>query len=339
MQNGKTGGDSPQTPQPIEIPAAKIPTFIAGGGTTVDKEVTDLQIGETEKNLASAIPQQPLTETAPQSTSGSDMPIQASGTEGLFTDRTSLSQQATSSLQEAAAANAPPELTYASEEEGLAAHQAAEERRQREAYQEELSRQQNELEQQRRDQAVAAAETDVTSTPAVYGPGGDYVLSGVSGYSGGERIRLDHVTKFMDRIAWAEESNRPCLLANLSGAKVLEFKHCDRTFDLLASWPDHKSVGGLGLIRSLRVCNNNKDNKRLKGIQIWGAAIDDNGNRVDQPESTYESNANCATWGEVVRCPSGKRATGLLIHANDAAGAGLQIVGLELICRGITQTN
>ena len=123
MQNGKTGGDSPQTPQPIEIPAAKIPTFIAGGGTTVDKEVTDLQIGETEKNLASAIPQQPLTETAPQSTSGSDMPIQASGTEGLFTDRTTLSQQATSSLQEAAAANAPPELTYASEEEGLAAHQ------------------------------------------------------------------------------------------------------------------------------------------------------------------------------------------------------------------------
>jgi hypothetical protein len=88
-------------------------------------------------------------------------------------------------------------------------------------------------------------------------------------------------------------------------------------------------------IRGIRVCNNDNSKHRLKGIQILNGGIDDNGERIDLPDTNSSEHANCDVWDNSTNCPSESLATGLLVHSNDSGGGRQEIVGLGLICRRI----
>jgi len=106
-------------------------------------------------------------------------------------------------------------------------------------------------------------------------------------------------------------------------------------------------------VRAIRVCMNN-GNTRVKGFQIRGRKIDDNGNVVDLP-SRYPDSAgtsgmsalldlnapsdqrnNCnGKWKKWVQCPVGRIATALSVHY--AAGSTPRsVTGIALKCREVS---
>lgn len=82
---------------------------ILGRALSAD-EVRQLQIGETEKNLAATQPQQPLSGTLPAPASGSALPMQAPGTESLF-GGSGLSEEATDAMVAARQDSGPIDMT------------------------------------------------------------------------------------------------------------------------------------------------------------------------------------------------------------------------------------
>jgi hypothetical protein len=249
-------------------------------------------------------------------------------------------------------------LEYESEEAALAAQRAREEAASQVQQDQdpeaaaESARQQNELEEQRRDEAAADVEAQAsggTTTPAsnpadrtLYGPDseGSAVLSEVSGYAGAVRRPLEHTLAFINVIYWDEKSDRPCTI-QVDNRGAPDFGQDTKR------WSSCGNPSGVGenvgfreavVIRSLRVCNNGRDNRRLKGLQIWGGEINIEGQRIDLPDADAEYLSNCREWGNVARCPAQHLATGIIVHANRATTNVDQIVGLQLICRRIVAT-
>jgi hypothetical protein len=110
------------------------------------------------------------------------------------------------------------------------------------------------------------------------------------------------------------------------------FSGTTRTVKTNSTWP----------INSLTVCND-LSSSRLKGIRIYGKNIADLHTVSRQPGDISDSeqmpNCNARGWSKVTAsCPVGQRATGVMIHAQDAGGSdNAEIVGLALICRAVTR--
>jgi hypothetical protein len=180
-----------------------------------------------------------------------------------------------------------------------------------------------------------------TGTPV---PVGDPVLTSRSGFAGDVARTVDLVDSFMSRIFWREEADRPCIVTVRSGdtgdAETLSLPGCgavtverDNTGFVelqLADEPDTAVAIG-----QLQVCNNANDNKRLKGLRIWGDRINSDGSTTYIPNSDEDTMPNCARWRTSVLCGPGYAATGLVVHATNASGNNQQITGLQMICRRI----
>lgn len=202
---------------------------------------------------------------------------------------------------------------------------------------------------------VAPQPSQATASPGGdFYPAGPETITAVSGVNGNivKRLDLSSFNAFVSEIVWSEVSNRPCRLI-IQGAQLLDgnvagqpverqaefgcslgtiFDGSSRSVATNSTWP----------VNSLLVCNN-ESSSRLKGLRINGKNIAELDTMSYQPGdlSDTEQLPNCTTggWSKVTaNCPVGQRATGVMIHAQDAGGdEKAEIVGLALICRAVTR--
>lgn len=67
-------------------------------------------------------------------------------------------------------------------------------------------------------------------------------------------------------------------------------------------------------VTALQVCTsgqNNPDNRRIKGLRIWGARLGSQGQLVGSSEMHEERRTNCSQWYPRLECPVGQVAVGL----------------------------
>lgn len=142
-------------------------------------------------------------------------------------------------------------------------------------------------------------------------------------------------------IAGAEKQDHPCFM-EFTWARRNDTEHrnftttwknepCDGDENTDNSFEFNRlaSRDGRFGIASLRVCNNNKDNKRLKGVEIKQVGEILESGVVSAGlnfEGKYER-ANCATWDKASDCDPGEIAVGVNIYFDDEGAT-----GLELIC-------
>ena len=178
------------------------------------------------------------------------------------------------------------------------------------------------------------------------GPTGAAALSLVSGTVGDIHSTLDFESGFVSVLGWGESSDRPC-------AMVVRGWQPDDSADRYARIGDHRNIGSncsvaatweVALdnmidkaISMVAVCDNDRSstNRRIKGLRIWGHRINDDGTTTFVQAADSHSLTNCREWRAAVMCPTGKLATGIVIHSNEAGGGREQITGLQLVCRSI----
>jgi hypothetical protein len=163
----------------------------------------------------------------------------------------------------------------------------------------------------------------------------DRVWGGVSGFSGTGSHEVDLRNRFLGQITWAERLDRPCRIRvddtnGFSNADYETWESCD-------NFGDRRSVpANEYLFRQLRVCHNDRDDNRLKGIQVWRGGFNQDGQSVSLPDSESAVHSNCRRWADhSSQCPSGYMATGLQVFTKRNSNGAEWITGLELICRGI----
>ncbi len=185
-------------------------------------------------------------------------------------------------------------------------------------------------------------------------PSGPVVASAVAGRSGSIRRDMTFPSyyegAFLNAITWKESGDRPCEFGtrgwipssdgvNHFGAtgSIKVGSNCSDS--ALPIFDSNKRVSlndqTFAAITSLRVCNNDNNNFRLKGITIQGTHINEDGSlgleaNVDSHELT-----NCKVWSDLVRCESGKVATGIRLHASPARGDRAQVTGMQLLCQSV----
>lgn len=106
-------------------------------------------------------------------------------------------------------------------------------------------------------------------------------------------------------------------------------------------------------VRALRVCMN-RDNTRVKGLQVRGRKIDENGNVSDLPARYPDSSSssgltplvdlnapsdqrpNCDGWKKWVECPKNQIATAITAHFS-AGSNPRSVTGIALQCRTVSK--
>ena len=205
---------------------------------------------------------------------------------------------------------------------------------------------------------LAPTEPDQSSTPParnpVLMPTGPVAESEVAGRAGS--IRRDMMFPgwpdgaFLNGISWKESGDRPCEFGtsgwfpssdganhfNPTGSLTVGSNCSDSVLPIFDS-NNRVSLNNLSwaAITSLRVCNNDNDNFRLKGISIQGTPINEDGTLGVEGNVDAHELSNCNRWSGLVRCGAGKVATGIRLHASQARGDRAQVTGMQLLCQSV----
>lgn len=89
-------------------------------------------------------------------------------------------------------------------------------------------------------------------------------------------------------------------------------------------------LGDRYYIHGIQVCTNKKRNSaktRLKGVKLFGAVVDDDGDVTKKKITATYKQAHCQEWHKVVRCGKDRIAYGFEFHAGDKG-----INGIALRC-------
>lgn len=125
-----------------------------------------------------------------------------------------------------------------------------------------------------------------------------------------------------------ERNNVPCRISLNDYHGVNECGYALSADQELSVSIDSATIGGIA------VCSNDRSNQRIKGIEIRGNVIREDGSmgayRQDADEHT-----NCRRWEPVVLCPIDYAATGVVGHLNPRQRGSNELVGMQLICRRI----
>jgi hypothetical protein len=190
------------------------------------------------------------------------------------------------------------------------------------------------------------------------GPVAPSAVSGFSGtpftIGGAEGVRAVY------GIMSVERRDKPCLVtamtedANDSGDDSGGTKNLcgdDATSNEMTVQFSDTKFANRTFVRAVRVCMN-KDNDRVKGIQIRGRLIDANGNVSDLPSRYPDSSGstgmsalvdlnapadqrpNCDSWKKWVECPTGQIATAITAHFG-AGSTPRSLTGIGLQCRAV----
>lgn len=172
----------------------------------------------------------------------------------------------------------------------------------------------------------------------------------VSGEASDTTITLDFIDRFITGIEWEERTDRPCMLRLLSNPPNedvemidTEVEGCSRNLDPTALLAPHRveifspedapnDVVGLG-VRRLAVCDNDRNNHRIKGLSIGGNLIQSYGSTQIPTARSQDELAHCREWRAVSACDQTRLATGVVVHYTQAMFGNEQIVGLQLLCR------
>lgn len=131
-----------------------------------------------------------------------------------------------------------------------------------------------------------------------------------------------------------ERYDRPCDLTISKGDLAGNGDSLTTTWDNCITTSAPKVVGWSNLsrikVRGIQVCTNNKSNHRMKGIRLYGAEVQEDGDLLYQTGYESFSRSNCKTWHAAVFCPYGQVATKLVIHSTDD-----EVNGLGLKCRRV----
>jgi hypothetical protein len=158
---------------------------------------------------------------------------------------------------------------------------------------------------------------------------------------------------------WSVERNdKPCYIGALTKDVNISANISGETKNLCGDNPtsNEMKVQFRGMrfadrtfIRALRICMN-KDNTRLKGLQIRGRKIDDYGNVADLPAQYPASQGssglsplvdlnapngqrpNCDHWKKWAECPKGEIATAITAHFGPGSNP-RSMTGIALQCR------
>ena len=160
-----------------------------------------------------------------------------------------------------------------------------------------------------------------------------------SGFAGPqETVREPGFNAFLHGLEFAETANKPCYLKahwwrytaqNQPSAFTTQFDICGKTAKVddslvFATKPDLRLA-----IDSVRVCSNQSDNHRIKGVELTAASVDRfaSENVENKLQKDSFDHANCKDSKAVRSCEAGKVAVGLVIHHSKD-----EITGLSLKC-------
>jgi len=196
------------------------------------------------------------------------------------------------------------------------------------------------------------------TTPDIGFAPGQPSYSDVSGRGGAIKQRFEFGQRPLNRIGWREKSNKPCqinMVSKIEGEQVWArtIHRCgdDREFacegrickaDTIMLDERHKVelIGRRTAITRLRVCTNGKRNGRIKGIEVSGREILNNGAMSSKFSTSSDTLPNCSEWKPLVICPADAAATGLTAHFDRGRGLSRkvsQLVGLQLVCRRVVR--
>ena len=160
--------------------------------------------------------------------------------------------------------------------------------------------------------------------------------TGVSGYSGTVTTRQPVNGGFLYGITTDEKKDSPCMMEfhwwrTDTSFSVDTFKTSFKTSDCTSSETGDESILFSGAasdktaVSELQVCNNKKNNHRLKGVELIATNINATG--LSGRKTVEFKRLNCSDWDNTVVCPAGKVAVGVDIHTQSDS-----ITGLALRC-------
>lgn len=146
-------------------------------------------------------------------------------------------------------------------------------------------------------------------------------------------------------ISWRERGDDPCEVTLKIENLMTYFDRPDVSTQKCGTGKDPTSTallanfddrwGTRAFMTGIRVCMDRQDDK-VKGFQIFGQAIDNNGDLYPLPLTTLKERTNCHHWAKTVAsCPAGQLATAAELHfereANEKKPRSL--TGVRLLCR------
>lgn len=194
---------------------------------------------------------------------------------------------------------------------------------------EEAARQRAEAEDEARDQQQA-----LQSKTRIH-PRGERLFSGISGHRGEHQDVLELPSEFMRAIHWREKSDHPTYIQLYSyyetpPAQIVEWGEG-------GGGAGFRSISTPQVISRIEVCSSKNDNKRMKGLRIYGPTVLSDGSLREEPNQDSAQMPNCGQWHPAVICPDGL-ASGIVVHSDDYGDTYNQkqeIVGLQLVCRAV----
>ncbi len=177
-------------------------------------------------------------------------------------------------------------------------------------------------------------------------PVGPPYYTALSGSAAYFRDDIDLEDKFIRGIAIAESRDRPCTLRIIAREGIAADDGisygCDARDNIAISWVDYPiSLAfpkGNHFISKIQVCDSkNTRNHRVKGLQIWGHKINEDGSLTLVETGQSKLSNNCGSLQATATCPPGTLATGVTVHANDKKRNRdkADITGIALICRAV----
>lgn len=164
---------------------------------------------------------------------------------------------------------------------------------------------------------------------------------------------------------WSVERNdKPCYIASMTQDVNKLTDDSGAIKDLCGANPTSKEMkvqfgdvkfAKRTFVRALRVCMNG-DNTRVKGFQIRGSGIGDDGKVSDLPARYPDSSAssgmsalvdlnapsdlrpNCDSWKKWVECPEGRIATAITAHFGPGSNP-RSLTGIALQCRMVSEAD
>lgn len=192
---------------------------------------------------------------------------------------------------------------------------------------------------------------------------GTVTPTGISGFAGTPfTLGIPDGARAVYGIWSVERNDKPCYVATMtedvndskddSGA-IKRLCGGDPTSSEMKVQFGEIKFAGRTFVRALRVCMNN-DNTRIKGLQIRGRKIDDNGNVSDLPvrypdasgspglsalvdlNAPSDERPNCDGWKKWVECAAGQLATAVTAHFS-AGSNPRSLTGIALQCRSVSK--
>lgn len=159
-------------------------------------------------------------------------------------------------------------------------------------------------------------------------------FTAVSGHSGSGSTDVGAASEVnaVSFLSAGERFDKPCELnvykaeINDAGTSIFD------DWDTCTTTSANKTVGWLNtddiFVYGIAVCTNSSHD-RLKGIQLFGGEVENDGTFTPLGYSDYFSRTNCTDWHTAVFCPAGQVATKVRVHHN----GGDEALGLSLGCR------